>query len=55
MDRKSEVLKAEGNVSVADGSEAPPHTASCVMVRLNDPNPQIETCDTNDAEPAAKP
>lgn len=44
VDEKLKVLRAEGNVSVADGSDAPPHTASCVMLSLSNPSPHVETC-----------
>jgi len=44
LERKSRVLKAEGNVSIADGSDSPPKLADCVILKLDHSNPKPQRC-----------
>jgi hypothetical protein len=44
LDPKARTLRAEGNVSVADGGSSPPHAASCVVLRLDDAKLRLRTC-----------
>jgi hypothetical protein len=44
LDENTGLLRAEGNVSIADGSSSPPQVVSCAAVRLDDPEPQVRLC-----------
>jgi len=44
LDRRSNVLTAEGHVSIEDGSEKPPQKLSCIVLRTVDNAPKIEPC-----------
>ncbi len=44
LDRRTRVLSAKGNVSVADGTDSPPRTAACLMVPLDDAEPRVHPC-----------
>jgi hypothetical protein len=55
IERGTRVLRADGNVSVADGTDSPQRTASCVALRLDDPDPQVQTCQRSNQDPASKP
>lgn len=44
LDKTKNILRAEGNVSIADGTGTPPRTASCVMLLLKEAQPHVELC-----------
>lgn len=44
IDRRTRVLRAEGNVYVADGTDSPSHVESCVTLRLDDAEPRVQSC-----------
>jgi len=44
LDRRTRVLRAEGHVYVADGTDSPPHTVSCVALQLDDTEPKLQPC-----------
>ncbi|MGB8987489.1 MAG: carboxypeptidase-like regulatory domain-containing protein [Candidatus Sulfotelmatobacter sp.] len=44
VDEKLKMLRAEGNVSIADGSSSPPRLVPCAIIQLNDPEPQVRPC-----------
>lgn len=54
LDRKARVLRAEGNVSTADGTAAAPQAASCVMLRLSDVYPHPQPCLSKRRVPSLK-
>ena len=48
VDEKLKMLRAEGNVSIANGSSSPPRLVPCAIIRLNDPEPQVRPCPEDD-------
>jgi hypothetical protein len=44
LDPKARTLRAEGNVSVADGGSSPPRAASCILLRLDDAKAHLQKC-----------
>jgi hypothetical protein len=48
VDEKLKMLRAEGNVSIADGSSSPPRRVPCAIIRLDDPEPQVGPCPEGD-------
>jgi len=48
FDQDTGTMRAEGNVSIADGSPSEPRVVPCVVVRLGDAEPQIRPCKPGD-------
>jgi len=44
LKQKPRVLKVDGNVSIADGSDSPPKLTNCVMLQLDQSNPKPQQC-----------
>jgi hypothetical protein len=44
LDRKTKTLRAEGDVSIADGFDNPPRKVSCVLLDLSQTGPLPKQC-----------
>jgi len=44
IDSSTKTLKADGHVLVVDGGLSPPRSRSCVVLRVSNSNPKVESC-----------